>query len=515
MRRGPRSVVEVASLALMAYLLLCWVSQATTEIDPFDGAQNTLVARNLAFRGAWAFRNYDRWEVWSAETTTGPTVLLPIAAAYRLMGDRPFLPNVVCALLCGALVFAAWGLARRTFATGLAAAGFLTTVGLMATTTVKPFLQFYRPLGEVPAGLLVLIGTLLAVDGEGQGRHARARMWLSGVAVGLAVCAKLVAALPAAALGATLALLPGLRPTRLGALARWGGGLVLVLLATEFFRLVQLGSWAAYAQNWREALRFLSVQGSGLGRGPVGLQVPSVWARLQTLGEHLGWFALPLGGALLAWPRVAYAGVRPAAGAALRIATVLGFAVVVMLGWWLFLSDRGWVRHALIALLLLPFYAHFASAGLFAPAGRAGRAAWVAWLGVLLACLCLSPPTVTTRPHPAWTVAPRTIALFDTAAAIRRIELEHPAARFWAAGHWRNFDLQTQVDVQWWNLLASAHRLHLRFDGDDFLVTSEVFNWERNPLTTAIASANARNVAHQAAPFSIYRLTQWPGRPGR
>ncbi len=93
---------------VLAYVGVCAMSQAISHIDPYDGSYNAMLARNLAFEGRYGLWDYGRYVTWPVEVTTGPALLLPVAAAYRLAGDGPFVANVVCASVVMALLVATW-----------------------------------------------------------------------------------------------------------------------------------------------------------------------------------------------------------------------------------------------------------------------------------------------------------------------------------------------------------------------------------------------------------------------
>ncbi len=89
-------------------------------------------------------------------------------------------------------------------------------------------------------------------------------------------------------------------------------------------------------------------------------------------------------------------------------------------------------------------------------------------------------------------------------AAVARYAAD-PQARFWSAGWWQHWDLQSVAALELSDVLDASSLAGMR-DGHDYLVTSDYFNWEQNPGLIALLEAHERRVAYRNAFFTIYRI---------
>src|SRR5262249_13932203 len=151
--------------------------------------------------------------------------------------------------------------------------------------------------------------------------------------------------------------------------------------------------------------------------------------------------------------------------------------------------------YALIPMISLPVYAHFALLALLRAAHRrTTRVALVAcWLGLLAVALVASPRRTVNLPYPSLARQPRTVALFAASDWVRQTRQANPSARFWGSGWWRHWDLQTLVDLRPMADVSNPESDRLRSAGNDYLVTSDFFDWEKRPRTQATLRDNARN----------------------
>jgi len=490
---------------VLVYFSACALAGATTEIDPYDGAHHTVLAWNLASTGQYARETYGHLEVWPVEITVGPTLIVPMALGFRIAGLGPFVPNVVCAVLSLGLVAWLWARIVRVSMEPEAALSSFVALCLLLTLTVKGFSYFYLPYGEVVAGLLCCLAVVIVF---GRDRPGRAQVCVSGVLTALAINCKFLALLPGLALGTSLWALPGVRPSRREALLLWLGGAAMVFALVEADKLRELGSLGNYLVNWRDFVRQLfRHSGSGLGAAESPLRT-RVASHAGLLVVYLHWFLVPFAIALAAWPVLVVRSLRVGADTATRTAAVLGAEIVPMLVWFVALCGRPWLRYVLITMISLPVYAHFALTSLVRAArGPALRGALVVgWLGLLAAAFVVSPRRTVNVPYPSLERAPRTVALFAASDWIRETRRANPAARFWGSAWWRHWDLQTLVDLRPMADVSDPESDRLRTAGNDYLITSDFFDWEKRPRTQAILRDNAQNVVFRNRYFAIYRL---------
>lgn len=311
--------------------------------------------------------------------STGPVVLLPIAAVLGLGGDLAYGSRSVMlvfylALLVGLWVLgnrigrdvAAWnsrelevpevagaGVAARRVGRWAGLAAVSVPLGLNTWESGSPIQSPVDVLGEVPTAALLVWALYFALS----------RPWLAGLLVGLAMQAKTIGLLgaPAIALAVFLAW-PGRFGARFWRVVRCGLFALMPLLAFEAAKLLTLGP-AGYAQNTYRVLGFLLSGGQhvdpvapgdklnalfGLWFAPelvvvllviVALVVAVlVWLRARSIPADLGDQAhsaevVPDGGwRSLSDSRVLFA------------ASLLGLATWA--GWWMVSSHTPiWIRH--------------------------------------------------------------------------------------------------------------------------------------------------------------------------
>jgi 4-amino-4-deoxy-L-arabinose transferase-like glycosyltransferase len=144
----------------------------------YDEGVHLLVAKKLALEGKYRFG-----------PALGPTVFFPIAAAFRIAGVELLPARVVMVgylLLC---VVAFYVLARYLGGWKFATVGTLLFVSSPGINLLRWGRQV---LGEVPAALFFLAGTLLWLTTleEGRRRGRKGRLLLVGVLLGLAILTK-------------------------------------------------------------------------------------------------------------------------------------------------------------------------------------------------------------------------------------------------------------------------------------------------------------------------------------
>jgi hypothetical protein len=353
---------------------------------------------------------------------TGPTSILPAAAAIAIFGSDARVPGLahVGMWLC-LLALAVRASARLGARPWVLLATFLA---LQLATSGWHFEQWYALLGEVPAALLVVLGTALLVRDDAARRHAVA----GGLAFGAATLGKLLAALylvgPLLWLGAALLRRPKSAASAGGGRAlAFAGGFLAPHGAFELWKLAVLG-----VPGWWDNLRWLAafVIQYGAGNAPaVGLG--ELAHRAALLDRHFVFAPL-----LFACSAVlAGLALRHLPRAANRFVLFLFLGVGLHLLYWMLLSS-GRARYACVAAVVWSFAFAFLAATIPRSPLRLGLAALLAWtLAVGLPRLdrSLGLLAQARRPGTSHIVAARAMA-----AAIRALPKDAPiAAQNWSS----------------------------------------------------------------------------------
>lgn len=481
---------------------------ARRYIDPHDGSCIAVLARNLAESGRYGYARYGTFELWPVEATTGPTLVVPIAIALRLAGDGPFVANVACAVVVLVLLGLVWWqmVPRLRSLAGIASA--LLALAIIIGITIKPGVALVVPRGEVVAGLLLVLATLVALGRDGAPSCARAAA--SGLLLGLGVASKVLLLLPGAPLFVALVLLGwNGRGTRhaVAIAAAWTVGLLGVQVVVEVWKLVSFGSWQPYAERWREFFVFFRAAGSGFRVDSTPLaQRRTLAYRLDVLHDNLGIVPLAFAFALVAVSLVALRARRSGGiGVDARLALTFGAQTLAVAAWWLFRADIPWLRYLFFGCITAPLCVHFAVLAAGRERSQGTTVALLVWSVALAVALLASPAGTLAWPAPPEKHAARADAVLDAARATREIAAADPQARFWSAGWWQHWDLQSVAALELSDVLDASSLAGMR-DGHDYLVTSDYFNWEQNPGLIALLEAHERRVAYRNAFFTIYRI---------
>lgn len=383
--------------------------------------------------------------------TTGPTLVVPAAAAIRVLGHRYWVPGATALalsllLLAGVLAHLAAGAGGpRRWAPAVVVA--ILVVNLV---TLGHYEHWTTLLGEVPALLLIFLGVLRCCDRRGRWRD----QVTGGLLLGAAVATKTLAALavpPVLALlvlappgrGAPAAGLPAGHATAAAGRRRLGRGIraaVVVLAATavplllfEAFKVADLGP-AGYLESKRAgAAAFRAGPGSGLGQllaGGVGPHVRATAARnWQALEEYFGAAGPPL--ALFVALALGLSARRRWAGRDDPVPLVLAAIAAAHLLWWLPLAGAARVRYALMGLGIGCLGAVF---DLFRGTWSARKAALACALAAAL--LPRAADLATAMPRRPWFEAsPRTASMLATARFLAEEREDRSiAADWWASG---------------------------------------------------------------------------------
>ena len=482
----------VLTVVLFAYATVCLVGLATSRILDYDAPYNTAVSRNLAFDGRYGLWQNGSFRVFPVECTTGPTMLVPIAAAYRFFGDSPFVPNVASLALILGLTAATWlvALPRRAVDSPWQVFALLVAMVVLVAIVMRymDYKLLYVPMGDAPTGLLLV----LATAGLGRAYQQRRVGWwtaLSGVALAVAINTKFIAIMPGAVLGALLVLSVLLRWLPRAALFYWLTALATVLLGFELFRLVVLGSPAAYLGNWKEFITFFRRAGSGL----TAAKPPLTQLAMSNIGRYAGAFGW-CGAALLlplplAWPSLSRLLRRQGSGEDWTGAACALQAVLVLV-WWVLMGSQGWLRHIIPGLVLLAFGSYFLiAAALQRVRSRVGRVAIAgAWPAAMIVACVFSPAAVMPL---RWNPLPDTFmgALREVAARLDAIRGRDPQAKFWRIGWWEHWEAQLLMrrGFQCLDVAAPPPGTYFGQSDHDYLVLN-------NPVMKAAEESRNREV---------------------
>ena len=359
-KRGATWLFKAGMLVVVVASLLLLSASALSVRLEYDEAFNLQIAESLrSGDGYSSFGALGSGEPWKFDphVTTGPVVLLPVAAVWWLSDGSVAAARTLMLMFLFAYVIGWWVLLRPG-RSGALVAGLALTPALAATASSSG-----RILGELPgAALLVWSGVALA----------RRRPGLAALAIGLAIQTKVVYGLAGALMLAVwliAALWAGER-LRLRVLVVVALLAAAPSLAFEVYRFASVGSVEKYLESIGEFRQFLS-----------GQKI-SNWLDPATLGAKMAgflgsypiyaWAAL-LAGAVALICRAAFieASRRPVADGVDRVPpqvftalTALFIAGIALLLGWITQSSQTGVRQAapffllsvpaLVALFLLP-----------------------------------------------------------------------------------------------------------------------------------------------------------------
>ena len=363
----------LAAALVIGHAIVAWYGLVVWRIWE-DEAFNLTVPRNLlaglgyASDGALSGSTITLFD---ARISTGPVVLLPIAAVLALGADlvvgARLIPLAYWVLLLAGLAI----LGRRIGGRWSALIAVALPLAFTAAAGQSPIRGPADILGEIPAAAL-LVWALIVLP---------RRAWLAGLLVGLAVQAKLIAllALPAFAIALwVLADDQGWARVR-NALRRSWLPLAFVALPTFLFELAALFTFGigGFIEHLRELVRFVRSGGQ-----VAATTVPEKLATLAdswSLPGFIAALALVLLAALVVTGIViARRDPRPADRLVFMYATTAAVGALTFIAWWSTASHLPlWIRHPAVGILA--FVPVLAAVAIWAvqrmPAGTAARIA--------------------------------------------------------------------------------------------------------------------------------------------
>jgi 4-amino-4-deoxy-L-arabinose transferase-like glycosyltransferase len=296
--------------------------------------------------------------------STGPVVLLPIAASFLIFGIGIVQLRWMMVPFYALLVIAAWAFGFKIAGRWV---GLLSAVAVLALNLRYDFPQTVvwgvtDGLGEIPAAAFLLLAVLLL---------PRTRTG-AGIAVGLAALCKLVALIAVPAFVVAIVLLPALVGWRakVRAVVVFGALVALPSILWEVVKFISVG-WPAYIDVVKNYLFFVMGSGSGIETrgdpsniGSRAINMLEVWF----VPWQLGMLVLLALGALgiLGFRRRRALLANPDSRTELTTMSIAALGTIVLfLIWWVAISSSFFTRHAFPGLLLIaPVLAAFGAAGL-------------------------------------------------------------------------------------------------------------------------------------------------------
>jgi 4-amino-4-deoxy-L-arabinose transferase-like glycosyltransferase len=458
---------------LAALLLVTGVLYARDAGFHFDEFFFLDAARTLALHGQYATFSNGQLDPFDPYLSTGPTVIVPVALAFRLFGVDYLVARLVMVALLPPLFALVYLVTRELHGriAAVVAAGFLLCVPDF-------WLYALTVLGEVPATLFLLAAVLALARAE-QAPSRLPHYALGGALLGLAVLTKLVLALALGALGLVVLWVRVREGRWCRALLAATATALLVLLGWELVQLVGLGSAAYLRMRGEFGQIFLLESGVDHWRG-TGI---GAWVRSATDLMVANVAALRGEASLRVVPVIALIGVvLLEAVRGVRLATVhwrlhafLAAFLVPYLAWFFLARHSPWFRLLVPAYLVcaVPVAAFLVRAGRTAYRGtrRHLDLARLAVAGYVVVDLCLIPFLLneqdlahTYRDRPAST----DLQLVD---AIR--QRVPPEARIGYWGWWRAPEIAFFLPNEFYDVSQDRHRATL-VPGRDFVLATRV-----------------------------------------
>lgn len=357
---GPhvRKIVLATPLVILV-VLLAFQAVRFALSNPLccaDDAAIADVAKSVAEGNGYAlpikFDGASGRFLFNPSISTGPTLILPTAAAIAAFGADPSIPGLTkavisIALLCWILI----GVARRVKYSDGIGYGVLLVVLLFLSTSGANFVQWYALIGELVAALLIILAVLLSTTSEGEVRSVA----LGGFCLSLAILTKLLALLALFPIllfviyDSNVSSMLELRWRRLGYFML---GLCLPLLLFVLWQSLSLGAHGS--RIWLRTFLDSVHQHVQVGN-PNDVKLDSILTRVSNnLHASVNSYGHSVLGtingvalfAVLVWMKATSKFVK-------RFVCCLALIAIVNLGWWmLFVIGTQWPRYELIGVIL-------------------------------------------------------------------------------------------------------------------------------------------------------------------
>lgn len=282
----------------------------------------------------------------------GPTIILPASIIIGVFGNTYWAPGLANAILWFSTLVLIGIYTKKYIRGENYQLFFFTFVFLFLSFSLMAyhFEHWYALLGEIPAGLLIILGTLIFLD-----RDERKNHFLSGFIFSLAVQAKFLA-LAGSFVFIVVQMfvyqrnqLNNFKTTFKNAFVRilfFGIGFLIPLISFELWKLIILGP-ISFFENWREYLNYIGTQGAEVVNN--SSLVTLIYERLEILWARFG---ISLLGTvlllILAWLML-----KNDKKLRYLFYVFCSFITAYSL-YWLFFSN-GWARYFIICLVILVF----------------------------------------------------------------------------------------------------------------------------------------------------------------
>jgi Dolichyl-phosphate-mannose-protein mannosyltransferase len=346
-------------IALIALPLLLW-NLDSHPVPWFDEGFTTHAARTLAERGVYGTYNaQDGYLHFDSGVSTGPTLVIPIALSFKLLGYGMWQARLVSVLFTMALLWGVFALMKRLYGQNV---GLLSVMILLGWPNFAGagFLNVSRQvLGEAPALAFLAVGWWVLFK-SWSARSTRLAA-LAGLLFGLGLVTKSQVAivfLPALGLISLLRL-----PKDRNQLVRWAMPVMMTLAASAIWRGVeyvgQLGASPALQQ----------ANADGYVKSIELLLLPFNFGSLLRRADWLMVVAMWVGGVSCLWRARVWQLLKPNQLDQPYEEAALGLFAVLYAIWYGFISI-GWSRYAfvgyVIGILLCTKLAHDGMCWLFA-----------------------------------------------------------------------------------------------------------------------------------------------------
>jgi hypothetical protein len=277
--------------------------------------------------------------------STGPIVLLPIAAVLAFGVDPVIGGRAVILVFYTAMLVGLWLIGRRVGGRWAGLAAMTVPLGLNTWDSASPIQTPIDVLGEVPTAAFIVWALYVF----------RSRPWLAGLFVGLALESKVIGllAVPAIAVGVFFTVAGSTFGRRIWRVVVCGLFALVPIAGVELWKLLTLGP-AGYVVVTRDFGYFLLSGGQGDHRVPATAKLAGLfdsWFSPAFLGVLLVLAFVAVGALVLLLSRRSPAGATVSRTDAsdrdlvvLLAATLVGLAT--WLGWWMLSSHLPvWIRH--------------------------------------------------------------------------------------------------------------------------------------------------------------------------